>query len=102
VFTLCLAFSVIVVRLGRGKMLTRATHYRRMAWASRDTEITIGALVALVAIGAALQLAPASLRYDPYPDLTFPQTQPVVVLLLAALVIPAIVAPHPGNQVMTR
>jgi len=102
VFTLCFASSVIVVRLGRGKMLTRATHYRRMAWASRDTAITIGALVALVAIGVALQLAPASLRYDPYPDLTFPQTQPVVVLLLAALVIPAIVAPHPGNQAMTR
>ncbi len=99
---LSVAMVIGLVWSGRGNVCPGATCYRRTAWTGRDTAITVGALIPLVTIATALQLAPESLRYDPYPDLTFPQTQPVIVLLLAALVIPAIVAPHSGNQVMKR
>jgi energy-coupling factor transport system permease protein len=71
----------------------RVTRYRTRRWALSDSWVVAGAVVAVGATAAALQVAPAALRYDPYPTLAWPATEPWLLLGLAALLVPAAVAP---------
>jgi|GEM_PF-476866 len=89
----CGAMALIAVRLGRSRSMIQPTHYRRATWSARDTAASAGAVIALLATGVALQAAPESLRYEPYPEITVPTTEPLFVLLLACLLVPALVAP---------
>lgn len=91
----CAAMALASIYIGRDNTSIQPTHYRRTVWTMRDTVVAAGGMIALATTAVALQVTPASLRYDPYPDITVPQTEPVVVLLLACLVVPAFVAPAP-------
>lgn len=92
------AFGLAALWSGRDNAAVLPTHYRETVWSGRDTAMTTAALIALATVAIALQLAPESLRYEPYPDITVPRAQPLVVLLLTGLIAPAVVAPAPPGS----
>lgn len=96
------AFAVIIILLGRSKVIALTTHYRASMWTTRDTAISVGALIPIVTTATALQVVPVALRYEPYPNITYPQSEPLVILLIALLALPAIVSPYPAQQARRR
>ena len=93
ILLLTVAFGVFAVRSGSSTAAHRTTSYRRRKWTRRDTMALIGATVAIGAVVLSLQVAPESLRYEPYPTMEWPVASPVLVLALGALMLPAAVAP---------
>jgi energy-coupling factor transport system permease protein len=98
--------AVIVLALGiiavasPDRRNTRAgrTSYRRASWQRADTAVMFGAVTALAVTVVTLALSPDGLRYVPYPSLTMPA---INVLLLAALCLilgPAFAAPTSSND----
>jgi energy-coupling factor transport system permease protein len=70
----------------------RRTRYRSPHWTPADTLTVLGAAVAGFATLAAVAVDPATLRYEPYPDLIAPRVGVAVILAQAALLVPAFVA----------
>jgi energy-coupling factor transport system permease protein len=68
------------------------SRYRSPHWSRGDSLTLCGALVAGVTTLAALGFDPASLRYEPYPDLLAPRVSFAVILAQAALLVPAFLA----------
>jgi len=85
--------ALVGVRGGGPTAGIRSTRYRETVWTRADWLVCGGALTALVATVVTLQLQPEALRYEPYPSLDWPVTSPLLVLLLALLMVPAVVAP---------
>lgn len=102
VLTACGVMAVGFARASRSGTMMSPTRYRQTQWTTRDSAISAAAAVAIATTTTALQLWPSSLRYDPYPDLDIPYSQPVVALFLASLVLPAIIAPAPVENEVER
>jgi energy-coupling factor transport system permease protein len=83
----------LAVTSGRGSSRPRVTRYRSRRWTLADTVVVAGAALAVVATAVALQVGPEALRYDPYPTLRWPAGSIGLLLALAALLLPAVVAP---------
>lgn len=78
----------------QGGMSThRQTPYRISVWTRGDTLIVIASMVAMAATIILLQLDPEALRYDPYPDIGVPWTNPFLIGALSVLMLPAVIAP---------
>lgn len=74
------------------------SRYRPTAWTRRETAVTIGALVAATGSIIALELNPATFRYEPYPTITVPLASIPLLLLLCGLLAPALVAPQAADR----
>ena len=87
------ALVLAVVFRRQGRRIHR-THYRRWLWRQHDTLVAGGSavlLVALVALGIAL---PDALFYYPYPPYPLiPSFQPLLGLLYAVILLPALLLP---------
>jgi energy-coupling factor transport system permease protein len=93
------ALLIAVVALtGRTAPGSRVTQYRSRRWSGADSGVVAGAAVAVITTALALQLSPGSLRWDPYPTLTWPSGSIWLPLSLAALLAPAAVAPTSGEE----
>ncbi len=91
---LAVTYLVVTGRNGAGPRITR---YRTRQWSLADTIVVVGALVAVLSIGAALQVRPDLLQWNPYPALSWPAGSLWLPLGLAALLVPAVVAPVTGE-----
>jgi energy-coupling factor transport system permease protein len=65
------------------------SHYLRLAWGRRDSLVLLVAVVAAVGFAAARATGALGDWY-PYPTLTFPPVEPVLVLLCLLLALPAL------------
>ncbi|MEA2515548.1 MAG: energy-coupling factor transport system permease protein [Thermomicrobiales bacterium] len=65
------------------------SRFRSPVWSRADTLTLGGAVVAGLATLAAVALDPASLRYEPYPDLLAPHVNLALILAQTALLAPA-------------
>lgn len=79
---------------GRSSTVAR-TRYRSARWIHRDTAVAVGAVIAIAGTMLTLQLDPDSLQYEPYPNLSLPRVDLILLSALLALFAPAIVAPPP-------
>lgn len=93
---------VVVAAGGRGKPGPRVTRYRARRWTRADSVVVAGAAMTAAATGVALQLAPDALRYDPYPTLGWPTGSVWLLFGLAALLLPAVVAPAGSDKETQR
>lgn len=86
---------LVATRRGTPDRLTRS-RYRSPRWSRADTWAVAGAVVAGAATLVAIALDPASLRYEPYPDLLPPRVNPLLILAQGTLLVPAfLVDPTP-------
>lgn len=79
--------AVLITGLAAQGRTVRRTIYRPRPWTGQDWLVAIPAVVAVAAY-----LAPssrASLAWSPYPQLTLPQVDPLIVLATLALLAPA-------------
>jgi energy-coupling factor transport system permease protein len=70
----------------------KRTRYRRTVWRDRDTPLLIASLGIIAAVIAYKLIAPSLLSYNPFPTITPPPLDPAVVLTIAALLVPALIA----------
>jgi energy-coupling factor transport system permease protein len=87
-----IAFGILLIVLtlrgvGRGSGRTR---YRRSVWRSRDTYLLIASIGSAVLLLLYRQYAPGSLLYDPFPSVTMPPFDLVVIGVLALLLAPVL------------
>lgn len=85
-------FFVLASSAAEGRSSSRS-RYREPAWRRRDSVVSGVSVVVIVVVVWKNISAPASLRFDPYPLLTFPHVDLVLMLVLAGLLSPAIFAP---------
>lgn len=85
--------GTFAMRAGRGVAHVRTSRYRDAAWSRDETIVTAGAVLAVLVTAVALQVSPEALRYDPYPTMRWPSTEPRLLVALALLLLPAVVAP---------
>jgi energy-coupling factor transport system permease protein len=93
----CLAAAVAVcwfsLRRGGRREALRRTRYRNPAWGRPDTIVVVAAAAATIAMAAVLAFDPAAFAYEPYPSLTAPAVNLPLLVAIALLLAPAIVAP---------
>lgn len=82
------------LRSPRGQRPGR-TRYRRLRWSGRDTAISSAATVSGVATLLASWMNPEALRFDPYPDLLLPRADVPLMIAIAFLMVPALLATTP-------
>jgi energy-coupling factor transport system permease protein len=85
----------------------RPTAYRESHWTRSDTVVTIVSVLAIAVTTIFLQVQPEMLRYDPYPYLVMPLTNPLLVGSLGLLMTPAVIAtmrsiPEPMSESENR
>lgn len=81
----------------------RRTRYREVAWHREDTIVSGLAVLVLIVVVSRNITSPVSFRFEPYPTLTFPHSDPMLMVVLVALLAPALFAPtddpaDPGNE----
>jgi energy-coupling factor transport system permease protein len=82
-----LALLVATLRaVGTGLKRSR---YRRTVWRDRDTPLAIASMGMLAAVLAFKFIAPSLLSYDPFLRISMPRFDPVVALIILALLAPA-------------
>jgi energy-coupling factor transport system permease protein len=98
-----IAIAGTVVAVGAGVMLAqgsepggRHARYRQLRWSMADKVVAAGA--ALAGIGFLWRQASvgADATFNPYPELAMPALDPLMVLFLALLLVPAAIAPAGG------
>lgn len=85
--------GAMLALVGRDTGAPRVTRYRSRRWTLTDTIVIAGAMAALLSAGIALQQSPDLLRWNPYPVLEWSAGSVWLPLGLAALLLPAVVAP---------
>ena len=95
------AIATMAILLGlavieRGGMRVRRTRYRAACWGRADTVVSVASLLAVTATLSTESRAPAALRYEPYPVLTLPAVDLLLLASLALLLVPAWFAPVPS------
>lgn len=70
---------------------TTRTRYRRSVWRAQDTPLTITSLGVLAVLLVFKTLAPSLLSYTPFLRVSVPSFDPVTVLVICALVVPALI-----------
>ncbi len=88
--------AALVWVTGRGKGISR-TRYRTLDWTSTDTIASAGALLAIAGIIWSLTAAPAALRYEPYPSITWPAVSVPLLMSLCGVAAPAFVVLFRGD-----
>jgi energy-coupling factor transport system permease protein len=87
---LLVALAAFLTAVRRGATAgPRRSRYRTPRWTWADTLTAGGAAVAGLASVAAVALDPASLRYEPYPDLHGPAVSLPLILVQLGLLVPA-------------
>ena len=66
----------------------RRTRYREAHWSTADTAVAVASLLASAATLSTQSRAPAALRYEPYPVLTLPAVDMVLLAGLGLLLVP--------------
>jgi len=97
-FVVAVACFVFVVKTLRPAVVAR-TRYRDPAWRTADSLVTAASLIAAFVVLVGGNLAPAALRYEPYPDLTAPVVNLPLLAALLLLLAPALVAPRAERPV---
>jgi energy-coupling factor transport system permease protein len=87
---------LIVLSGGKSDAPTR-TRYRSPRWTRADTLTLGGAAIAGMTTLAAIAFDPASLRYEPYPDLLAPRVGLALILAQVGLLVPAFLA-EPASE----
>jgi energy-coupling factor transport system permease protein len=85
--------SLAVVVWSARQTPPRRTRYRPTVWTARETAVVAGAAAALAITIWTLEVAPSAVRYEPYPRLTTPSVNLLLVAGLLGLLVPAWVAP---------
>lgn len=88
--SMLIAVLAFPARHGSGAARTR---YRDVAWRREDSIVSGIAVLVLIVVVSRNIISPVSFRFEPYPMLTFPHSDPVLMVVLAALLAPAIFAP---------
>ena len=92
--SMLLAIVALPARDGTGAPRTRRrTRYQDVAWHREDTIVSGLAVLVLIVVVSRNIISPVSFRFEPYPMLTFPRSDPVLMVVLAALLAPALFAP---------
>ncbi len=70
------------------------SRYRIPIWTLRETAVSIGATISLLTTLFVLETNPSALRYEPYPRLTIPVVDLLLLGGLLGLFVPALVMPQ--------
>ncbi len=84
--------AIAATRLANRDNRLPRTRYRDLRWTHADSLVALTSLIAIVVVFRTLAAAPYALRYEPYPDLTWPSVSLVLVAALCGLLSPALVA----------
>ncbi len=84
-----LARSLVAV----GRRVKRS-RYRRELWRRRDTIVTAASILSLVTIGAVWLVDREALLFHSYPRFSLPSFNPIIGMVLLAIVTPVLVAPR--------
>lgn len=76
----------------------KRTRYRTRRWQQADSIVTLGAAVSALVTLVRLETTPAGLHYEPYPVLTAPRVDFVLLLGLALLLAPAFLVPTEAGK----
>lgn len=90
--------SFFLIALSGRHAAIHRTRYRVPVWSWRDSAVAIGAVTSLSITLFVLQTNPAALRYEPYPHLTVPVVDLLLMGGLFGLFVPALVAPQSENK----
>jgi len=80
-----------------GSVGVRRTYLRPIVWRTSDWLTVGGAALAIAAMCLTFAADPSSLRYEPYPSLTVPRINPLLILAQLVLLIPAFIVPSAEN-----
>jgi len=86
---------IAVVLRGPDSHRIRRTRYRLPRWMWSDTVVTGGAVVSFVSTLLASWFKPEALRFEPYPNLGLPMANAPLMIAIALLMVPALIAPAP-------
>ena len=101
--------SALIALIGGGVALTaaaldrrggrvRRTRYRSADWGRSESIVACASLLAIGAVVAAASRMPEALRYEPYPRLGLPAADPLLLIGLGVLLVPAWVSPTADEQ----
>lgn len=94
--TLAAVGAVVLMRSGARGINT--VRYRTARWSPADRAVAIAAVVSATGF-LWRQVAASSLStFNPYPEITMPSLDPLMVLMLALLLVPAAIAPARGGR----
>lgn len=79
-------------RDGRSAIRTR-TRYQEAAWCRGDSIVSVTAALVLIVVGSRNIVSPESFRFEPYPSLAIPHVDLGLMVVIAALLAPAMFAP---------
>lgn len=85
--------AFLATRRGAEATLAPRTRYRQRLWSRADTLVAGAAVAAIIGMGVVAVVDPRALRYEPYPTLAVPRVSVFLLLALALLFVPALVAP---------
>ncbi len=74
------------------------TRYRPVIWTRNDSVVSVCSAVAVVSIILTVVFTPAGVRYEPYPDLSWPAVSLPLLVGLAFLTAPALLVLRRGEQ----
>lgn len=95
---------ILTVLFGSGAFATdrgtrrRTTRYRVARWAASDRAVALAGALALAIFIWRQAASPAAATFNPYPSLTWPVVDVLMLAGLAVLVVPAFVVPVPGED----
>lgn len=87
---LLIAVLAVPVRDGRPPIRTR---YREAAWRREDSIVSGTAALVLIVVVSRNITSPASLRFEPYPQLMIPHVDLMLMVVISALLAPAMFTP---------
>ena len=90
--------SLFLVALSGRNAAIHRTRYRVPIWSWRDTGVSVGAAISLLMTLIVLETNPSALRYEPYPRLTVPVVDVVLLAGLLGLFVPVLIAPQSENR----
>ncbi len=89
---------LLTVALRHGQRPSATTRYREAAWRRVDRIVVVSASVALLLFLWRRWVNPEAAIFDPYPNLTWPVTDVLLLAGLAPLLAPAFFLPRPEDQ----
>jgi hypothetical protein len=89
---------LLTVALQNGQRPSATTRYRAAAWRRVDWIVVVSASVALLLFLWRRWVNPEAAIFNPYPDLTWPVTDVLLLAGLAPLIAPAFFPPRPEDQ----
>jgi energy-coupling factor transport system permease protein len=71
----------------------RRTRYRATRWTGKENAVAIASAIAIAVTLVVLQVNSSGIRYEPYPRLTMPRVDLILVVAILGLITPALLAP---------